>query len=331
MEGLKRNLMVPVLYFVIPCYNEEAVLPLSAPVLREKLRTLTAAGRIAAESRVLFVDDGSSDHTWEIITALHAEDPAFAGVKLSHNAGEQNAYLAGMREAIRRADVVVTADCDLQDDIAAVDEMLTRFEAGYEIVYGVRRRREEDPLSQRCTSALFYRLMRGIGTELVPEHSQYRLMSRRAVSLLMDYGEVNLFLPALVPKLGLKHTVVAHDRHSRAAGKSNYNFIKLLRLAIEAVTSFSSVPLAITTGSAVFSFICFLVSLIFLILRSAAAEALRTDLLLLASFWFTAALLFVSLRVLGEYLYKTYMETKKRPRYHIETSTLDADAEGATR
>ena len=158
-----------------------------------------------------------------------------------------------------------------------------------------------------------------------------RAMSRRAVSLLTDYGEVNLFLPALVPKIGLKHTVVAHDRHSRAAGTSKYNFMKLLRLATEAVTSFSAAPLAFTTASAAFSFVCFLVSLVFLILRSVAAGALRTDLALLASFWFAAVLLFVSLRILGEYLFKTYMETKKRPRYHIETSTLDAEEEGADR
>lgn len=317
--------MLPVFYFVIPCYNEEAVLPISAPVLKAKLLALRDAGRISADSRILFVDDGSADRTWEIVTSLHGEDPVFEGVKLSHNAGEQNAYLAGMTQAIKKADVVVTADCDLQDDIAAVDEMLDRFDEGYEIVYGVRRRRDEDPFLQRLTSETFYRLMRLLGTELIREHSQYRLMSRRAVSLLLSYGEVNLFLPALVPKIGLKHTVVEHDRHVRAAGESNYNFIKLFRLAVEGVTSFSDAPLAFATLCAGGSFILFVVSLVFLILRSVQGAAFRTDLALLTSFWFVAGLLFCTLRILGEYLYKTYMETKKRPRFHVETTTMDKE------
>ncbi len=317
--------MLPVFYFVIPCYNEEAVLPISAPVLKAKLLALRDAGRISADSRILFVDDGSADRTWEIVTSLHGEDPVFEGVKLSHNAGEQNAYLAGMTQAIKQADVVVTADCDLQDDIAAVDEMLDRFDEGYEIVYGVRRRRDEDPFLQRLTSETFYRLMRLLGTELIREHSQYRLMSRRAVSLLLSYGEVNLFLPALVPKIGLKHTVVEHDRHVRAAGESNYNFIKLFRLAVEGVTSFSDAPLAFATLCAGGSFILFVVSLVFLILRSVQGAAFRTDLALLTSFWFVAGLLFCTLRILGEYLYKTYMETKKRPRFHVETTTMDKE------
>ncbi len=317
--------MLPVFYFVIPCYNEEAVLPISAPVLKAKLLALRDAGRISADSRILFVDDGSADRTWEIVTSLHGKDPVFEGVKLSHNAGEQNAYLAGMTQAIKKADVVVTADCDLQDDIAAVDEMLDRFDEGYEIVYGVRRRRDEDPFLQRLTSETFYRLMRLLGTELIREHSQYRLMSRRAVSLLLSYGEVNLFLPALVPKIGLKHTVVEHDRHVRAAGESNYNFIKLFRLAVEGVTSFSDAPLAFATLCAGGSFILFVVSLVFLILRSVQGAAFRTDLALLTSFWFVAGLLFCTLRILGEYLYKTYMETKKRPRFHVETTTMDKE------
>lgn len=317
--------MLPVLFFVIPCYNEEAVLPISAPVLQQKLLALREAGRVSGESRILFVDDGSSDRTWEIITALHGSDPVFEGVKLSHNAGEQNAYLAGMTQAIKKADVVVTADCDLQDDIDAVDEMLSRFEEGYEIVYGVRRRRDEDPFLQRLTSGMFYRLMRLLGTELIREHSQFRLMSRRAVSLLLSYGEVNLFLPALVPKIGLKHTVVEHDRHVRAAGESNYNFSKLFRLAVEGVTSFSDAPLSFSTFCAGGSFVLFLVSLVFLIVRSVQADAFRTDLALLTSFWFVAGLLFVVLRILGEYLYKTYLETKKRPRFHVETTTMETE------
>ena len=316
--------MPPVLYFVIPCYNEEAVLPLSAPVLLQKLDALAAAGRIAPDSRVLFVDDGSADGTWSFIRKLRAEDGRVTGVKLSHNAGEQNAYLAGIAEAEKRADVIVTADCDLQDDISAVDEMLTRFEEGYEIVYGVRRRRDEDPWIQRATSAAFYRLMQKLGTELVPEHSQYRLMSRRAARMLAAYGEVNLFLPALVPKIGLKHCTVEHDRHARAAGKSNYSPLKLFRLAVEAVTSFSAAPLAIATLGAAFSGVLFLVSLICLIAVSVSQNGFSVPWALMASVWLVAALLLSVLRILGEYLYKTYMETKKRPRFQIETVLSDA-------
>lgn len=312
------------LFLVIPCYNEEAVLPISAPVLREKLRTLTDAGRVAPESRVLFVDDGSKDRTWALIRSFAAADPAFTGVKLSHNAGEQNAYLAGMQTAIEKADAVITADCDLQDDIDAADEMLDRFEEGYEIVYGVRRRRDEDPFLQRFTSAAFYRLMQRLGTELIPEHSQFRLMSRRAVTLLLAYGEVNVFLPALTPKIGLKHTTVLHDRHVRAAGKSNYTPLKLFRLAVEAITGFSEAPLLAATAAAALSGLGFLACLVCLIVFSVRGGALSLPWLTLLSLWFVACLLFAVLRVIGEYVYKTYMETKKRPRFQIETTTDDA-------
>ena len=313
--------MPPTVYFVIPCYNEEAVLPISAPVVRQKLADLAEAGGISYESRVLFVDDGSSDRTWELISALSAEDPVFTGVKLSHNAGEQNAYFAGMTAAVKHADAVVTMDCDLQDDINAVDEMIARFSEGYEIVYGVRQKRDEDPLSQRITSGAFYVLMRKLGTELVPEHSQFRLMSRRAVRMLTEYGEVNLFLPALVPKLGLKHTVVLHDRHARAAGKSNYTPAKLFRLAAEAVTSFSPAPLYAVTAAAALSALLFLASAVCTAVFSVRAGALSLPWLLLSSLWLVACLVFGSLRILGEYAYKTYMETKKRPRFQIETVT----------
>ena len=319
--------MLPVFYFVIPCYNEEAVLPLSAPALLEKLSALAAAGRIAPESRILFVDDGSRDGTWPFIQRLHGEDARVLGVKLSHNAGEQNAYFAGITEAAKRADVIVTADCDLQDDISAVDEMLARFEEGYEIVYGVRRRRDEDPWLQRATSAAFYRMMKRLGTELVPEHSQYRLMSRRAAGLLLKYGEVNLFLPALVPKIGLKHTVVEHDRHARAAGKSNYSPLKLFRLAVEAVTSFSAAPLALATFGAALSGVLFLISLVCLIAVSVSRNGFSALWALTASVWLAAALLLAALRVLGEYVFKIYMETKKRPRFQIET-VLTNEEEG---
>ena len=311
--------MQPVCYFVIPCYNESEVLPISAPVLREKLSQLIADGRISENSRVLFVDDGSVDDTWKLIAAMHKADRRFTGVKLARNAGEQNAYYAGLASAVRHADVMITMDCDLQDDIDAVDEMLDRFNEGYEIVYGVRRRREEDPAIQRLSSAAFYRLMQLLKTDLIREHSQFRLMSRRAVQELMEYPEVNLFLPALVMKLGLRHTVVLHDRHARAAGKSNYTPAKLIRLAIEAVTSFSTAPFAFLTGAAVFSGVLFLVFFIAGIISGARNGTFDVPMAVLGSVWLIAALLFAGLRILAEYVGKTYAETKRRPRYHIET------------
>ncbi|MBQ6420157.1 MAG: glycosyltransferase family 2 protein [Clostridia bacterium] len=311
--------MPPICYFVIPCFNESEVLPISAPVLREKLSQLIADRRISENSRVLFVDDGSVDDTWKLISAMHKADRRFTGVRLAHNAGEQNAYYAGLAAAVKKADVMITMDCDLQDDINAVDEMLDRFAEGYEIVFGVRRRRDEDPAIQRLSSAAFYRLMQLLKTDLIREHSQYRLMSRRAVRELMEYPEVNLFLPALVMKLGLRHTVVLHDRHARAAGKSNYTPAKLVRLAVEAVTSFSTAPFAFLTGAAVFSGVLFLVFFIAGIISGARNGAFDVPMAVLGSVWLIAALLFAGLRILAEYVGKTYAETKRRPRYHIET------------
>lgn len=314
--------MASVLWMVIPCYNEEAVLPVSRPVLKNKMESLISSGRISPESRVLFVNDGSSDATWSLIERFHEEDPLFCGISLAHNAGEQNAYLAGMFTAVSHADAVITMDCDLQDDINAVDEMLTRFGEGCEIVYGVRAKREHDPLRQRFTSSAFYKLMHLIGSELPEEHSQFRLMSTRAIEMLADYGEVNMFLPALVPEIGLKTAQVQHERFERAAGESNYSFVKLVRLAVEAVTSFSSAPLVFITLFAILSGLFFLACAVLTVVRLVSG-GLSGNLLLLDSLWLIGTMLFVGLRILGEYICKNYRETKKRPRYHIAETLLD--------
>ena len=309
------------LYIVVPCYNEQEVLPISGPALLQKLTGFIESGRVSPDSGILFVNDGSKDETWSIICSLHEKDPHVHGISLAHNAGEQKAYLAGMFTAIQKADVVITTDCDLQDDINAMDGMLTEYENGCEIVYGVRGRREKETAVHKNNAGIFYKLMTACGSELPPEHSQYRLMSKRAVEMLADYGEVNLFLPALVPTIGLKSATVAHLRTGRAAGKSNYSVAKLIRLAIEAVTSFSAAPLGIITLFAVLCGALTLVSLIAMIVTSAESGAFNMPLCVLTAVFFVGTGLAGSLRILGEYLFKNYMESKHRPRYHIAEMT----------
>ena len=314
--------MADVLWIVVPCYNEHEVLPVSAPVLLKKLTGWIEAGRVSSESRILFVNDGSKDGTWEIIEGLHAQDARFCGVSLAHNAGEQNAYLAGMLTAAEHADLVITVDCDLQDDVNAMDEMLDRYEDGNEIVYGVRKKRVHEGRVHRSNAGLFYKLMKLCGTELVEEHSQYRLMSKRAIGMLSQYGEVNLFLPALVPLIGLKHAVVEHERWERTAGKSHYSVRKLFRLAVEAVTSFSAAPLALITLFTLFCGVLFVACLVGLIVVSVRNGRFDVPLAALTSLWLVAAGLGACARIVGEYVCKTYTETKKRPRYHIDRTLL---------
>ena len=309
------------LYIVVPCYNEQEVLPISGSALLQKLTGFIESGRVTPDSGILFVNDGSKDETWNIIRSLHEADPHVHGISLAHNAGEQKAYLAGMFTAIQRADVVITTDCDLQDDINAMDGMLTEYENGCEIVYGVRNRREKETAVHKSNAGVFYKLMKACGSELPPEHSQYRLMSKRAVEMLADYGEVNLFLPALVPTIGLKSATVAHLRTGRAAGKTNYSVMKLIRLAIEAVTSFSAAPLLLITLFCVLCGLLTLVSLIAMIVVSVRAGAFNIPLCVLTAVFFIGTGLAGGMRILGEYLFKNYMESKHRPRYHIADST----------
>lgn len=314
--------MVGVLWVVVPCFNEHEILPASAQVLLRKLKGWIEAGRILPDSRILFVDDGSMDGTWALIEGLHGKDPHCCGVSLAHNAGEQNAYLAGLFTAAEYADVVITVDCDLQDDVNAMDEMLDRYEEGNEIVYGVRKKRIHEGRLHRRNAWLFYKLMRLCGTELVEEHSQFRLMSKRAVGMLSLYGEVNMFLPALVPLLGLKHTVVEHERWERTAGKSHYSIRKLMKLAAEAVTSFSAAPLALIT---LFTLLCsalFTACCIVLIVVSVKNGRFDVPLAVLTSVWLIGEGIGASVRIIGEYVCKNYIETKKRPRYHIEKKII---------
>ena len=312
--------MAYTLFIVVPCYNEREVLPISVPEIVRKLNGFIAEGRVTVQSRLLFVNDGSKDETWEIIKEAHDKYPCVTGISLAHNAGEQNAYLAGLFTAVKYADAVITTDCDLQDDINAMDEMLDAFENGKEIVYGVRSRREKESFLYRRNAGLFYKLMKLCGSELPEEHSQYRLMSKQAIEMLSDYGETNIFLPALIPTIGLKSTTVAHKRTERAAGKTNYSTRKLIKLAVEAITSFSSAPLMLIT---LFFFVCalgMLGSLIALIAEAAKNNVFDVQLCILFSVLFVGTGVSGGLRVLGEYICKNYTETKHRPRYHIAAS-----------
>lgn len=309
--------MSAVLWFVVPCYNEQDALPVSAPVMLEKMKTLIAAGKISAESRILFVNDGSSDGTWDVVTALHEQEPMICGISLAHNAGEQNAHLAGMFTAAGYADAVITMDCDLQDDINAVDEMIDRFDEGYEIVCGVRSRREGDTLLKKLPAKLFYKLMTFMDVESIEEHEMYRLMSRRAVNMLSEYGEINMHLPTIVLQLGLKRTIVYHERFERVAGTTKYSLKKLVRFALNAVTAATAAPVALITLFAAVCMLVFIGTAAALICVSVKNGAFDIPLAILGSVWLIGAGLACSLRLLGEYICKNYQESKKRPRYHI--------------
>jgi len=315
--------MCETLYLVIPCFNEEDVLPETARRIDLKIRNLIEQGFVSNSSRVLFVNDGSTDKTWEIIKRLHDENMIFLAISLAHNSGEQNAYLAGMITAKEVADMVVTIDADLQDDIDAIDKMVDEYYKGNDIVYGVRASRKNESLFKRFSANAFYRIMKAMGTALIPNHSQYRLMSRRAVEALSGYGEVNLFLPALIPLLGFKNSIVYHERTQRIAGKSKYSVNRLFSLAVQAITSFSLKPIRIVSIAGI------LLLLIGIGVTSVAAVRAITGnvdgwLWVVASVWAMGGMVLIGLGIIGEYVGKTYFETKQRPRYSISESLLDA-------
>lgn len=314
--------MGDILCFVIPCYNEEEVLPFTSRILADKISALIKAQLVSPASKVLFIDDGSSDRTWEIIKLLHAGNPSFFGISLAHNSGEQNAYLAGMMAAKEFADFVITTDADLQDDINAVDDMIAEYRQGSEIVYGVRSSRKNESFMKKLPAQAFYAMMKHMGTELLANHSQYRLMSRRALEALAAYPEVNMFLPALVPLLGFQSAVVFHERHERIAGKSKYSARKLLSLAVEAITSFSMKPLRLIDLLGGFCLLAAAAVAVYAVI-AALRGSMQGWLAVLASVWAVGGSTLLSIGIVGEYAGKTYMEVKRRPRYFISESLLD--------
>lgn len=306
------------LYLVIPCYNEEEVLPETARRLKEKITSLINDGRIETGSRIVFVNDGSGDRTWEIICSLHKEDPVFSGINLSRNRGHQNALLAGLLTVKEYADMTISMDADLQDDINAIDEMISKYQSGIDIVYGVRSSRAKDTFFKKATAEGFYKLMNSMGANTVFNHADYRLMSKRAVEGLAEFQEVNLFLRGVVPMIGYPSDVVYYERGKRFAGESKYPLGKMLSFAVEGITSLSIKPIRLITC---LGFLIFLISigiLIYSLVRHYMGATIVGWTTLMISVWAIGGLILLSLGVVGEYIGKIYLETKARPRFIIE-------------
>ncbi|MDD6160946.1 MAG: glycosyltransferase family 2 protein [Oscillospiraceae bacterium] len=316
-----------VLYIVVPCYNEEEVLPETSRRLREKLEQLMQAGKIDERSRIMFVNDGSKDRTWELIEELHAQCRLFCGVNLSRNRGHQNALLAGLMTAKSRADMVISMDADLQDDINAVDAMVDKYLEGVDIVYGVRSSRKTDTFFKRFTAEGFYRLMNALGAESVFNHADYRLMSRRALEGLEQFKEVNLFLRGIVPMIGYRTDTVEYERGERFAGESKYPLKKMLAFALEGITSLSVKPLRLITGLGFLVFAVSIVMIIYNIVRWATHATVSGWASLSCSVWMIGGLILLGLGIVGEYVGKIYMECKGRPRFIIR-DVLDDGEEG---
>ena len=315
--------MTPILYLVIPCYNEEEVLPETTRRLKEKFSALTSAGRISELSRILLVDDGSKDHTWPMISALAKEDCRFGGVKLSRNRGHQNALLAGLMTAKGQCDCCISMDADLQDDINAIDQMLDAFSEGYEVVYGVRSSRESDTFFKRSTAQGFYKFMKLMGVDIVYNHADYRLLSGRALEGLGQFREINLFLRGIVPLIGYKSTTVTYVRSERFAGESKYPLKKMLAFAFDGITSFSVKPIRWVTGLGFLLFIASIIAVLYSLVVKLLGQTVAGWTATMISIWMIGGIQLLSLGVIGEYIGKIYTEVKDRPRFIIEAVELD--------
>ena len=313
----------PILYIVIPCYNEEKVLPITSGMFLEKINTLAAAGKISPESRVLFVNDGSKDNTWNIITELAAKDEHYIGISQSRNRGHQNAVLAGLMEAKDKCDITISIDCDGQDDINAMDEMVDAYRDGCEVVYGVRSRRDTDTFFKRFTAEGFYHLMNFLGADIVFNHADYRLISSRVLQEFANFKEVNIFLRGMVPLVGFKSTSVYYERHERLAGESHYPLKKMLALAFDGITSLSVKPIRFITGlGLIFSVLSF-IGVLWAIIASILGRTVVGWASTMCIVCFMGGIQLLCLGVIGEYIGKIYLETKARPRYIISERTWE--------
>lgn len=316
-----NNRTDPILYIVIPCYNEQEVLPITAPMFLQKLADLTAAGKISPESRVLFVNDGSKDRTWEIICDLAACDPHYAGICQSRNRGHQNAVLAGLMEAKSRCDITISIDCDGQDDINAMDAMVDAYRDGCDVVYGVRSKRETDTFFKRFTAESFYKILNAMGAEVVFNHADYRLMSARVLEEFARFREVNLFLRGMVPLVGFKSTCVTYERHERMAGESHYPLSKMLALAFDGITSLSIKPIRFITGFGVFVALVSFIGVLWAVIEAALGLTVSGWASMTSIICFVSGVQLICLGVIGEYIGKIYLESKHRPRYIISDTT----------
>lgn len=307
-----------VLYIVIPCYNEEEVLCETAKRLTDKLYRMISDQVVSDQSRMVFVDDGSKDRTWELIRELHASNPLVLGIKSSRNRGHQNTLLAGLFTVKDDCDMIVSMDADLQDDIEVLDQFVKKYEEGCEIVYGVRSARKTDTFFKKFTAESFYKLMSHMGVDIVYNHADYRLMSKRAIEELENYKEVNLFLRGIVPMIGFKSGIVEYERHERFAGKSKYPLKKMLAFAMDGITSLSIRPIRFITGLGVALFLVSIVLLIYYIIGYFAGNTIEGWATLVVSIWGIGGLELLAIGVIGEYIGKIYLETKGRPRYIVE-------------
>ncbi len=307
-----------ILYLVIPCYNEQEVLPETARRLEAKLGGMIESGTVSPQSRVLFVDDGSRDATWELISRLHEKNPLFSGLKLSHNQGHQNALIAGLMQAKELCDMAVSLDADLQDDVEVIDRFVTEYYNGCDVVYGVRSSRAKDTVFKRTTAVGYYKFLKFMGVEIVENHADYRLMSRRALEALAQYDEVNLFLRGIVPLIGFKTTVVPYERNERFAGESKYPLKKMLAFAIDGITSFSVKPIRLITWIGVLIFGISGIALLWLLLLRLFGYTVAGWTTLMGSVWALGGIQLLSLGVIGEYIGKIYKETKHRPRFIVD-------------
>lgn len=311
--------MSKILYLVIPCYNEEQVLPLTKKELKEKMSTLIKSDKISKDSKVMFVNDGSKDKTWNLIEEYHNEDNLFVGIKLSRNKGHQNALLAGLMTAKKYADITISMDADLQDDINVIDKMIEENNKGAEIVYGVRSSRKKDSWFKRFTAESFYKLMRLMGVEVVFNHADCRLMSKRVLDELEHFDEVNLFLRGIVPLIGFKTSIATYERNKRVAGESKYPLKKMLSFAWDGITSFSVKPLKMITTLGFIMLLISIIMIIYTIVVKILGNTVDGWAFIMLSIWFIGGLQLVSIGLIGEYVGKIYSETKRRPRYIIET------------
>lgn len=307
-----------VLYIVIPCYNEEEVLCETAKRLTDKLNRMILDQVVSDQSRMVFVDDGSKDRTWELIRELHTSNPLVLGIKSSRNRGHQNTLLAGLFTVKDDCDMAVSMDADLQDDIEVLDQFVQKYEDGCEIVYGVRSARKTDTFFKKFTAESFYKLMSHMGVDIVYNHADYRLMSKRAIEELENYKEVNLFLRGIVPMIGFKSGIVEYERHERFAGKSKYPLKKMLAFAMDGITSLSIRPIRFITGLGVALFLVSIVLLIYYIIGYFAGNTIEGWATLVVSIWGIGGLELLAIGVIGEYIGKIYLETKGRPRYIVE-------------
>lgn len=308
---------MPVVYFVIPCYNEEKVLPETEKRLTAKMESMISSGLADEKSRILFVDDGSKDATWELIDQYSEKNKLVSGIKLAHNRGHQNALLAGLMTAKDSADCAISLDADLQDDVDALDKFVKKYTEGCDIVYGVRNKRDTDTFFKRTTALGFYKFMAILGVDLVYNHADYRLMSRRALEALSEYKEVNLFLRGLVPLIGYRCDYVYYDRHERFAGESKYPLKKMISFAVDGITSFSVKPLKMILNLGVLIFLVSIVGVIWSLISHANGGA-APWVPAVWSLWLLGGILLLCMGVVGTYTGKIYGEVKHRPRYKIE-------------